>query len=184
MSVDLIKKMEKDYDFTIDEYEKFQRSISLGGWKGIQFLQHKGITENLIDGMSFYKKYDCDYGDYDFPRVKDICDFAKEIGGYAVLAHPSKWFSSLNKKELINVFETIKKLGITGIECFYPLNDKIMTQTAIEFCKNNNMLITAGGDFHGNFFKTVNYVVYDLAITKTVLEDVEISPLMVEIKEN
>ena len=36
------------------------------------------------------------------------------------------------------------------MECYYPANNELMTETCLEFCKKNNM-ITAGSDGHGDF---------------------------------
>ena len=60
-------------------------------------------------------------------------------GGIAVVAHPC-----LLKKN--NVFDIIK-MGIDGIEGRYPsrFNDESMFR---RFTKNNNLLFTAGSDFH------------------------------------
>ncbi len=64
----------------------------------------------------------------------------KDYGGIAVLAHPC-----LLKKVKV---EELIKLGFDGIEAIYPLNT---IEQEIEFkkiAKDNNLLITAGSDFH------------------------------------
>ena len=37
------------------------------------------------------------------------------------------------------------------MECYYPANSELMTETCLEFCKKNDLIITAGSDGHGDF---------------------------------
>lgn len=78
-----------------------------------------------------------------FPSTKMTPEYGikmiHEHGGIAVVAHPC-----LLKKN--NVYDIIK-MGIDGIEGRYPsrYNDETMFR---RFVKNNNLLFTAGSDFH------------------------------------
>lgn len=65
-----------------------------------------------------------------------------ENGGIAVVAHPCLYKHN-------NVYDIIK-MGIDGIEGRYPskLNDEAMYR---RFAKNNNLLFTAGSDFHQQY---------------------------------
>ena len=56
-----------------------------------------------------------------------------------------------HKEEILSKLEILKELGIDGVECYYPANSDLMTETCLEFCKENNMIITAGSDGHGDF---------------------------------
>ena len=64
-------------------------------------------------------------------------------GGYAMVP--------LIEEEIVEKLEILKELGIDGVECYYPANSYLMTETCLEFCKENNMIITAGSDGHGDF---------------------------------
>jgi hypothetical protein len=44
-------------------------------------------------------------------------------------------------------------LGIEGIECFHPHHNKKITELCLEWCRKNNIIITAGSDFHGGFIE-------------------------------
>ncbi len=105
-------------------------------------------NEIIKQGYNYTKKHIFEYilGDgckaY-IPSTKMTTEYGikliHESGGIAVVAHPC-----LYKKN--NVYDIIK-LGIDGIEGRYPskYNDESMYR---RFTKNNNLLFTAGSDFH------------------------------------
>ena len=151
-SIELIKRMENDYEnISLEDYNSYEYDRRKGGWKGIHYLFDRNITEGLFDGMKFYGKYECGHEKFDFPGVKEVCDITHEAGGYVVLAHPCNYYKDKTKEEIIEKLEILKGLGVDGIECYYPANSDLMTETCLEFCKENNMIITAGSDGHGDF---------------------------------
>ncbi|MEN8077254.1 PHP domain-containing protein [Clostridioides difficile] len=151
-SVELIKRMENDYDnISLEDYNSYEYDRKKGGWKGIHYLLERNITEGLFDGMKYYGKYECGHEKFNFPSVKEVCDVTHEAGGYVVLAHPCNYYKDKTREEILEKFEILKGLGIDGIECYYPANSELMTETALEFCNKNNLIITAGSDGHGDF---------------------------------
>lgn len=64
----------------------------------------------------------------------------KESGGVPVLAHPV-----LLKKVKV---EEIIALGVEGLEAIYPRNKKSDEKRLKKIARKNNLLITAGSDFH------------------------------------
>ncbi|HZK43598.1 MAG TPA: PHP domain-containing protein [Syntrophomonadaceae bacterium] len=80
------------------------------------------------------------------PRYKFSPDEAisliKESGGIAVLAHPG-----LIKNG--NIVEEIIKMGIEGIEVYYPQHHPILIDNYLKICNENGLLVTGGSDFHG-----------------------------------
>lgn len=151
-SIELIKRMEKDYEsISLEDFNSYEYDRRKGGWKGIHYLFDRNITEGLFDGMKFYGKYECGHEKFDFPSVKEVCDATHKAGGYVVLAHPCNYYKDKTKGEIIQKLKILKELGIDGIECYYPANSELMTETCLEFCKENSMIITAGSDGHGDF---------------------------------
>ena len=51
--------------------------------------------------------------------------------------------------ELPQDLDLLKSLGLDGIECYYPTYTQEEMLYYDTYCKNNNMLISAGSDFHG-----------------------------------
>ncbi len=73
---------------------------------------------------------------------KDAIKFIKDSGGVPVLAHPY----TLHNDELIAEFT---KLGLMGLEVYYPEHSQGMVNFYLELAKKNNLLITGGSDCHG-----------------------------------
>lgn len=151
-SIELIRRMENDYEgISLEDYNSYEYERRKGGWKGIHYLHDRKITEGLFDGVKFYGKYDCGHEKFAFPSVGEVCNTVHDANGYVVLAHPCNYYSNKNKKEILEKLEILKSLGIDGVECYYPANSDLMTNTCLEFCKDNNLIITAGSDGHGDF---------------------------------
>lgn len=124
--------------------------------------------------MKYYREYGCDYIEYDFAPIEEVCQVIKKAKGYAVLAHPSNFYSQLSKEELIKVLEDLKIKGIDGVECYYPANSEELTEICVEFCEKNNMIITAGSDGHGEFIKTIKNIDYYIGAVKVHLNDLNL----------
>lgn len=151
-SIELIRRMENDYEgISLEDYNSYEYERRKGGWKGIHYLNDRKITEGLFDGVKFYGKYDCGHEKFAFPSVGEVCNTVHDANGYVVLAHPCNYYSNKNKEEILEKLEILKNLGIDGVECYYPANSDLMTNTCLEFCKDNNLIITAGSDGHGDF---------------------------------
>ena len=151
-SIELIRRMENYYEgISLEDYNSYEYERRKGGWKGIHYLHDRKITEGLFDGVKFYGKYDCGHEKFAFPSVEEVCNTVHDANGYVVLAHPCNYYSNKNKEEILEKLEILKNLGIDGVECYYPANSDLMTNTCLEFCKDNNLIITAGSDGHGDF---------------------------------
>lgn len=159
LSVDLIAAMSKDYpELSSEEYETFERDPLHGGWKGIDYLKSKGFTADYPDCMHYY----ADYGirlRQPFESVETVCQIIHEAGGKAVLAHPGDRLPN-EKRAFLENLESLHRAGIDGIECYYPSHSDEITALALDFCKKNDLLITAGSDSHGEFAKFVKGVEY------------------------
>ena len=151
-SIELIRRMENDYEgISLEDYNSYEYERRKGGWKGIHYLHDRKITEGLFDGVKFYGKYDCGHEKFAFPSVGEVCNTVHDANGYVVLAHPCNYYSNKNKEDILEKLEILKSLGIDGVECYYPANSDLMTNTCLEFCKDNNLIITAGSDGHVDF---------------------------------
>ena len=151
-SIELIKRMENDYEnISSEDYEAYDYDKRKGGWKGIHYLFDRGITSELFEGVKYYGKYKCGHEYFDYPTVEEVVKAVHEANGYVVLAHPCNYYKNNTKEEVLEKLEKFKSIGIDGVECYYPANSEMMTETCVEFCKNNDMIITVGSDSHGDF---------------------------------
>lgn len=171
-SFELIRRMEKDYeDISYDEFINYKHDKRKGGWDGIHYLHDKKITEGLFDGMKYYRDYDCLHVKFDFPTVEEACDAIHKAGGYAVLAHPCNYYKDKTKEEIIEKLNKFKAMGIDGVEGYYPANSDLMTETCVEFCKENDMIVTCGSDGHGDFAAVSKGIEYYIGAMKVDSEN-------------
>lgn len=166
-SIELIKRMENDYEnISSEDYEAYDYDKRKGGWKGIHYLFDRGITSELFEGVKYYGKYKCGHEYFDYPTVEEVVKAVHEANGYVVLAHPCNYYKNNTKEEVLEKLEKSKSIGIDGVECYYPANSEMMTETCVEFCKNNDMIITVGSDSHGEFGAVSKGIEYYIGAVK------------------
>ena len=166
-SIELIKRMENDYEnISSEDYEAYDYDKRKGGWKGIHYLFDRGITSELFEGVKYYGKYKCGHECFDYPTVEEVVKAVHEANGYVVLAHPCNYYKNNTKEEVLEKLEKFKSIGIDGVECYYPANSEMMTETCVEFCKNNDMIITVGSDSHGEFGAVSKGIEYYIGAVK------------------
>ena len=79
-----------------------------------------------------------------------VIQTVKDAGGIPFLAHPNVYQGGelMSRDHLMQW----RDFGIAGIECYSPsVNDLSETNYYIDFCKQNNLLISGGSDYHGPF---------------------------------
>ena len=166
-SIELIKRMENDYEnISSEDYEAYDYDKRKGGWKGIHYLFDRGITSELFEGVKYYGKYKCGHEYFDYPTVEEVVKAVHEANGYVVLAHTCNYYKNNTKEEVLEKLEKFKSIGIDGVECYYPANSEMMTETCVEFCKNNDMIITVGSDSHGEFGAVSKGIEYYIGAVK------------------
>lgn len=179
MSDDLIVNLSKiDERVSLEDFNAYEYDRRKGGWKGLHYLLERGLTTKLFEGFRFYREYGCDFPEYHFPAIEELCKNIKEAGGYSVLAHPMSYFKELNEEELIAVLEDLRSKGLTGIECYYPTHSEMMTKTCVDFCKKYNMLITTGSDEHGEFGKEAKTLDQTIGCMNIHRDMINIEPLL------
>ncbi len=83
----------------------------------------------------------------DLPDATEVISWIREVGGVAVLAHPS-W---VKEKQIgLQPFcEALKERGLQGIEVFYSTHTSRQTSEYLTLAKRLDLLMTGGSDFHG-----------------------------------
>ena len=80
------------------------------------------------------------------------CSQAIEIiinaGGIPVLAHPIL-LQMEHEKSIEDLVITLKKMGLKGIEVYYPEHTSALVSNYTEIANRHNLLMTGGTDFHG-----------------------------------
>ncbi len=111
-------------------------------------LREKGYVASNNEAFALYIGDGCPAyvpkASLDFTTCIDLIHAS---GGKAVLAHPGIYkFATGNIKELIR---TLKAHGLDGVEVIYPKHSPETIAMLMRFCKEENLAITGGSDFHG-----------------------------------
>lgn len=137
-------------ELTADELEWLYSRKSVVKTHLANILVNRGLAGSNIDAM---KKYldDCKTGNTRFDG-KEAIDTIKHAGGIAVWAHPlgGEGERHLSGEEFLPRLEVMKSFGIQGLECFYSRYNKKEIEFLLKCAKENNLVITAGSDYHGS----------------------------------
>ncbi len=143
--IEYVQQQNKIKDIT--DYYSYTHSRERGGWESLNYLIDKNIIKDIneyFEIVKLSKEKLC------LKNPKEIIEIIKDAGGYSFLAHPSAY----NKGEKLSVeaLNEWKSFGISGIECFSPYLKNIEDANYyVKFCEENNLMISAGSDCHGEF---------------------------------
>lgn len=143
--IQYVKQINKIKDIT--DYYSYKYNRNRGGWESMNYLLDKNIVKDLKDYFQIVKSSNeklC------FKNPKDVIQIIKEAGGRSFLAHPSAYVKGNNLS--IEDLNAWRDYGVCGIECFSPYLKNIKdADYYLEFCNNNNLMVSAGSDCHGEF---------------------------------
>lgn len=109
--------------------------------------------EELSSANNFFRSASCNkenllHIDFNIdPQAKELSDFIRSMNGKVILAHAFVYKFD-NTIEVLN--ELIKNNIIDGIEVYHTEHKKEETEILLNICKENNLLISAGSDCHGD----------------------------------
>lgn len=138
------------YDIDFDEYVNYKHLSERGGWKALNFLIDKGYCKDVSD---YFTRLFAGKRDVQFPvfeETEKVISVIKKAGGVAILAHP--YYIDIDtpvEKRL----GTLKGIGIEGVECYHPNHSKEKIVSCVKWCRENDLIITAGSDCHGEFIQ-------------------------------
>lgn len=173
MSVELLRRMRKDYpQLSMEEFEAFKHDTRRGGWKMLQYLQHKGVTNDLRGGFPLYERYNVTYAAAGFAPAEEIIAAIHAAGGRAILAHPGVVFPTGRLTQFEAYLEECMDLRLDGVECYYARHSAGITRSCLDICRRRGALITAGSDCHGAFNHN------EIGQTKTPVELLNLGDLL------
>jgi len=145
----LIERMQQEISkVSVEEFHRFVYLTSGGGWKALHYLLSKGLTTELTEGIKYYSQFGCTYEQTGYDSVAEVCRVIHAAGGKAILAHPGQYRF---EEPLNTVLEQYLSDGIDGLECYYPKHSEELTGQCSAFCRQHQLMITAGSDCHGTF---------------------------------
>lgn len=104
-----------------------------------------------------------------FPSLEKTIDMIHQAGGVAFLAHTYAYSPNI-ANELLNI---IDYYALDGLECFYTTFTDEQTNYLVKLCRERQMYISGGSDFHGSRKTNHNLGTGhgNLHIEKTVIEN-------------
>ena len=88
------------------------------------------------------------------PTPEEIAEEIHNAGGIVVLPHVFEYKSCDNKKFLNDMYN----LGILdGVECIHTKHSQEQINYLKQYCKEKNLIMTAGSDFHEDGNQTIGY---------------------------
>lgn len=87
-----------------------------------------------------------------FPTPTEVIRLIKKAKGLVFIPHIFVYGE--NSEKFFN--ELIDNYNIDGIECYYSLFTDGQTQFLVNFCKENNLYVSGGSDYHGKAKPDIN----------------------------
>ena len=81
------------------------------------------------------------------PTVAEAIALIHDAGGVAVWAHP--FWDFHHPDAVLDGIDRFVKLGVDGVEGFYPTHDAVRAAVIVERCGQDGLLVTGSADFHG-----------------------------------
>lgn len=169
----IVYNMIKDYpQMSLEEYRNFAYPKDKGGWKYLYYAVAKGVAKTYEEAnQTIYSRYSAPnhLSSFGECNMTDFCKLVKKAHGVPVLAHPGYLYER-NPDGFVDMLKEMKACGIEGIECYYPSHSMEITKTCLDFCKKNDLRITAGSDCHGDFYKSEKYTIGSLDVSLPMLD--------------
>ena len=111
------------------------------------YLVKIGIAKDIKDAFSNFIGFECKY----YVRKDTIntgagISYILKTGGIPIVAHMGEYSHITDRKEF---YEYLMIRDIRGFEVFHPSNSPEIRDDLIQFCKDHDLMITAGSDYHG-----------------------------------
>ena len=138
----------KGIHITLEQVKKYVIGNVVGKPHFARTLYDNGYITNIKEAYSNYFNVE------PFNKIKrkgitpkEAIQMIKDAGGIAVIAHPVTL--KLEDEELKNKIKELKEYGLDGVECYNNIHTTEDIEKLKKIARENNLLITAGSDFHG-----------------------------------
>lgn len=88
------------------------------------------------------------------PTAQEIADEIHQAGGIVILPHAFE-YRSIDNISFLNDMCNLNVLD--GVECAHSKHNKEQTQFLIDFCREHNLLMSGGSDFHTDERQTLGH---------------------------
>lgn len=148
----LIKRLiARGYNLDYSDYEKYEHNATRGGWKALSYLIDAGLCVDIKDFFTnlFPRESLDSYPVFSSPE--EVIGVIKSAGGVPVLAHP---YYEPTDETVDARLGRFMEHGFEGVECYHPNHPAGISMECAKWCKNNEFIITAGSDSHGDFIRS------------------------------
>ena len=150
----------KEFEIFIEKEEIDELETKVPGRPHIaELMVKKNYVSNLSEAFTKYlgngKIDDIDNHQLD---INEIVSLVKSSKSLVFLAHPhtlmsNKLYSKSDNwinNEFHEYIDSLKGIGIDGIEVYYPGYTHNTINTLLNICENQELLVSGGSDFHGH----------------------------------
>lgn len=102
-------------------------------------------------------------------EINEAIELIHKSYGIAVLAHPGNGYSSY--EEMLLIFQKLIRAGLDGLEVYYPKHSKHQINKYKTLALENNLVITAGTDFHG--YENRSQLKIDIPINNNIIKSIK-----------
>jgi predicted metal-dependent phosphoesterase TrpH len=135
------------YPIGYEDYYRYENDVTRGGWKALNLFIDRGFCRDVHDFFGRLFVGDLALRMPSFAEPEAAIDLIHGAGGVAICAHPGYSAGDEGQASLDQLVER----GIDGLECYSPYHDSQMTRQLVDYCRQRNLLVTAGSDCHGGF---------------------------------
>lgn len=142
------KLKELGLDITYEEVRALAGTESVGRPHIARVLMQKGYVQSAKEAFARYLGNGKPaYVRRELPDPAEAIGWIRAAKGIPVLAHPT-WVR-LDETSLLKLCETLKAVGLMGIEVHYSTHKRAQTEEYLNIAKRLGLLVTGGSDFHG-----------------------------------
>lgn len=139
------------YNVDLDEFQRYRFDKRRGGNSVLNYLLDRGLFKTFSDAL----KVVVGQVEWTSPHYRppgQVVSVIKNAGGHPVLAHPGS--TLIGTKLTIDDIEGLIAMGVEGLECYTSYHDERTSMEYVRFCRDRDLLITAGSDCHGPVLKS------------------------------
>jgi len=147
---EIIKCLNKlEFQISLDEVKKEVADGQLGRPHIAYAMMKKGFVASIDEAFDKYLGAGKPaYVDKFRIECGQAVNIIRDAGGVPVLAHPAL-LNIKNKQELDILLQNLIKIGLGGIEVYYPGHSPRQIRQYTEMATKYGLLMTGGTDFHG-----------------------------------
>ena len=147
----------------IKNHEENKKRLPEDFWNEFTVFTKKYCAD--MEGPFYINKKD------DYPSLEEAIKAVKDAGGIAIAAHAFIYKWAKDKEEFIR--DLHKNFGVDGFECYHSSFSEEEIEYIVNYCKDNNLLMSGGSDCHGDNKHGINLAVGkgNLNIDKKIIEN-------------